>query len=504
MAASDVDLRALFANMSVEEISKLAKNHNCFVFQRLPQLGPRVMTSGGGNSVGSRKAAPCKGLESAFSLVPIKWSKTTSSLWVKSKRHPNNELHNGTEADIGSHCKTLLEDIAASIPALEQKLVFTEQMSITGLSPDVWLLAADGLPVGIMEVKRPGENVLSDQQVLGQLLNYMRLLRSAFGVQHVFGIITTYSEWRVCWLPDNDSAAQALTLPTLQEQVAGWEPSRPNISVPRFDDSSSDDDESNSGDEETEPEGAVAEDTEEGDGDDERILHCTPIYNSAETSTESTQLANAIGSVLLKMHAAPRVLALPPSMAPMVSSTKTWLKWTSPQFTAVTFSNLPNLMESQSLFLLHDLKGGRDGRVWLACSIRGAGCVLKFSRQPDVQVAKAASREEAQVWRHVYGPLWARSCWYYGRPAVLMPAVQPLLKKPDDPKVIDAVRRVVKLWAQRNRCHNDLGWHHVALYTSHESAKLEAVLIDASDVKVTTTAQRLETEHEMLSQLGLD
>ena len=44
------------------------------------------------------------------------------------------------------------------------------------------------------------------------------LRRSFHGLQHVFGILTTYNEWRICWLPDCDDAAQATAVQPLIAQ----------------------------------------------------------------------------------------------------------------------------------------------------------------------------------------------------------------------------------------------------------------------------------------------
>ena len=53
----------------------------------------------------------------------------------------------------------------------------------------------------MVEVKTPStKNILENHYVAGQLYDYMMRLRSFYGLKAVFGIMTTYSAWRICWL----------------------------------------------------------------------------------------------------------------------------------------------------------------------------------------------------------------------------------------------------------------------------------------------------------------
>jgi len=65
-----------------------------------------------------------------------------------------------------------------------------------------WLVAC-----GVEETKRPstnreGDGAVVDPKCIGQLYDYMMVLRHVFGVRHVFGILSTYDRWRVLWLDD--------------------------------------------------------------------------------------------------------------------------------------------------------------------------------------------------------------------------------------------------------------------------------------------------------------
>ena len=82
---------------------------------------------------------------------------------------------------------------------LQDVLVQTE-LYLFSERPDIAILFKSDVPVGVIEVKVPDGNPMNDKLFAGQLFDYMEMLHSTFGVQNVFGIMTTYHEWRICWL----------------------------------------------------------------------------------------------------------------------------------------------------------------------------------------------------------------------------------------------------------------------------------------------------------------
>lgn len=61
------------------------------------------------------------------------------------------------------------------------------------------------------------DSVLDNENVLGQLFDYMKRLESFYGLQHIFGIIIDYVYWRICWLDTLESCNYAFsgTLPEI-------------------------------------------------------------------------------------------------------------------------------------------------------------------------------------------------------------------------------------------------------------------------------------------------
>ena len=76
------------------------------------------------------------------------------------------------------------------------------------MRPDIWVIILHGRPVGVLEVKPPQCGILESPAVLGQNLDYMRVLRHQFGVSDPYAVATTFEQWRVLHLPANDDPAK--------------------------------------------------------------------------------------------------------------------------------------------------------------------------------------------------------------------------------------------------------------------------------------------------------
>src|SRR5690348_9514734 len=91
--------------------------------------------------------------------------------------------------------------------------------NLTHGRPDIWLIATrTGNPLGVVEVKKPGESILSEKLVLGQIYDYMLRLKSFHGLKDVFGVLTTYEEWRICWFPHSQTTAEATAVSNNREE----------------------------------------------------------------------------------------------------------------------------------------------------------------------------------------------------------------------------------------------------------------------------------------------
>jgi hypothetical protein len=108
-----------------------------------------------------------------------------------------------TEADIGFVVRMALENILKEVGfslslVAEMKKFFTK--------PDFFVEVE--LPVGAVEVKKPG-SVLGNRLVLGEVFDQLMHLKNEWMISAPFVLLTTYNEWRVCWLNDEESNALA-------------------------------------------------------------------------------------------------------------------------------------------------------------------------------------------------------------------------------------------------------------------------------------------------------
>jgi hypothetical protein len=91
---------------------------------------------------------------------------------------------------------------------LDGKIQIVKETVIAGLKADIRIIFRDGFPVGVMEVKKPGGDL---NLHYGQVYDCLLQVRSFYGVKDVFGILTNYTEWKICWLPDSTDRARATT-----------------------------------------------------------------------------------------------------------------------------------------------------------------------------------------------------------------------------------------------------------------------------------------------------
>ena len=109
--------------------------------------------------------------------------KKLSSLWqlaiVNNNKSPI--LHYSSEAMVQNFVSVALADILQFFSDGDKYKVFLE-IQIDRNRPDIWVIQnKDMLPICICEVKEPGKNVLDSLVVLGQLFDYMVMLRTLYG-----------------------------------------------------------------------------------------------------------------------------------------------------------------------------------------------------------------------------------------------------------------------------------------------------------------------------------
>jgi hypothetical protein len=367
----------------------------------------------------------------------------------------------GSESDIQGFVKTVLGD-AIVAAGLKHKLRCFNELSVFSIRPDIWIVVNEcGVPVGVCEVKAPGRSVMKNDIVHGQIFDYMLQLRSFHGLTHVFGIVSTYKQWRIYWLNDENcinAAASAILQP---------------------------------------PAGAISASVKERKENEEKStkLDFDPsnrvVWGSKIYEWSDSDLPRALCSVLLKMYSSPycEVKLLDLNRPYIVIDGSQW-SWSTFRFgnspdTFLNYSKMPT-KQSSKFILLRDLRAGADGRVWMACTEAGLVGVLKFPKHNDLAEADL----EATVWREVWGQAGARAVSLANHAALLMPYVEPVpLDANGQPielsQIETSVRAAVQRMAEAGYCHKDLHWRHVGKFPkpSNSDDQFEIVLFDLGRVE---------------------
>ena len=92
-------------------------------------------------------------------------------------------------------------------------LNFNAEVSIKQIRPDLCVLLMGIYLVGVVEVKKPGNNVLLEPTVLGELMDQMLLVEGFYGMGPVIGILTTAEGWLVSWFPVDSDALKHVDPP---------------------------------------------------------------------------------------------------------------------------------------------------------------------------------------------------------------------------------------------------------------------------------------------------
>jgi hypothetical protein len=172
----------------------------------LPPLPESLNVSASPHSVNTDHE-PAKLLRRKFNVLDDLQLDGGTVLWRMHTEHSGLSTYD-TETDIVRY--VILDAITAL--GLVKELDCINELSLFRLRADIWIVVKkSGVPVGVLQVKKHKEdsNVLNNENVHGQILDYMLCLKSFHGLQHIFGIVTTYSQWRIYWLPECDEVAAA-------------------------------------------------------------------------------------------------------------------------------------------------------------------------------------------------------------------------------------------------------------------------------------------------------
>lgn len=421
--------------------------------------------------IGYQKADDLKFLQSAFNVIS------------------RNKYTMGNETEVTSTLSVILETVSQMFGdeftiGMEKHFIMTD-----GKRKKIDLLIARSTSaLAVIEVKFPCDNPnhresqMDNEVAIRQLVNYMSILRSVHGMEHVIGILTTYAYWRgfffkdsVAFMQEKHSPAsyfkpcEELALPSVMQSSA------PSEFV------SYDDDVPNN---EVFGTVAVAYNSQGGNGPKFCEFLTTLITKMLCAPTSSFTFHN------------PRILTAYNRDTGLFAAVNFVLPRLTLRFTVPALRPEENL-----LFVIKQLGVGRDGHAYLVSNKRGEGFVIKIFSNRDgrttVEELKIMAEREQVIYNHV----WCKSALSFKTtsqtPYLAIPYVQ-TFKESTDKTIclgdllisrevgnphIDAVIKAIQQFASNGYLHSDLRWRHVGIYTN-EHSELVAILIDLSEVEV--------------------
>ncbi|CAG8635828.1 5991_t:CDS:2 [Paraglomus brasilianum] len=186
----------------------------------LPLLGGPVGLESSSSKNESHEEADI--INSKFSLInDLSLAKTPSTIWLTYKN--SGHLSYASEADIANYVNMVLRDTIHAMGRSDDIMLYAE-MGFCNQRPDIWVICCNGLPVGFIEIKKPSGAIMDEPLLAGQVFDYLMLLKSFYGIEFQFGIISTYELWRVFWLHKTDPVAQMNTVSKPQSANPGQSP----------------------------------------------------------------------------------------------------------------------------------------------------------------------------------------------------------------------------------------------------------------------------------------
>lgn len=468
-----------------------------FTEEQWPSIGTAFGSSSGTSK--QRAVEPCAFRQGTMALLqpsPVRQRRFKSLLFAAVPESTSLWLPAwGSEADIQQFVRAVLVDVIRGL-GYERRVQVEMNLGVAGLFPDVWLVCAGPCPVGVVEVKKPGaDDETADGRVLGQLFDQMQMLRSSFGQEWVFGVVASYWRWRICWLGDTGEVAACNVLPDtaceledgLHTHVVDHRQTVAAAGVPdvvRYG-----------------PVVAVRREGRPADDAAERELRGTDVYDVRECGV-GIDLAEALASMIVRMVRSPRretaflstrrVYQRRRAAADGDAAKGDWHALAGD----LGGLDLGRLAQANSVYLLLDLGGGGDGRVFLGMSERGLSCVVKFSRERERAAAQSALTRECEMWRRIWGFEHARVA-DFGVPALVMPYV----RMAGGPAGVDraAVEQAARRCAAAGFAHLDLSWRHVGQL--RRDGVMEVVFVDLGRVRSIDAAEAGSAACDMIGML---
>lgn len=459
-------------------------------------------------------------------LKPLQLEECIKDLFER--RHQEDEIGRGKvsysrEIQVQDHCEHLVMDI---IESCKYDLQTDKEASLNGLKVDVGMIRnLHDTICGTMEVKQPQrENIappdpdpMNHPKVITQVVSQMIPLRAMYGVQNVYGILSTYSSWRFFrWVPADEDISGP-------EDEAGQKLEDLHLSVPQNKNSLEGDcdkfrtpqkpgPKSEVGNDRKSPpmspkpfvdSGKYKEEEDEESDDSTKVTERGTLYASDVISDGALAL-RILAWVLGEMARSP-VKPLPAHERDFLYVVKkddalggyARLRYDQAYYKG----RMPN-SKNGTLYVLEELGHRHHGRVYRAMSRNGNLCVLKYFVKGQYAVMPNGKRKEldseatackaVEYWNTAYDkwlPRISTGKWG-GGDAIIMPDLEKMSVQLGPKKVLPMLQQTMKeRFYDKGIWHGDACWRNVALVRNAKGDISKVCMIDLEPQRMTDQAE---------------
>lgn len=452
-------------------------------------------TDSGGSVPSENEHLPCKRrhFPNFFSYqVPESVLQCPSRLWG-SVTVDRKDLYYATESTIVRYVTIFLEDI---IKAMRLSFQIESHLGIKHITPDVCVLTYGTRLVGVVEVKKPSENILTRPTVLGELFDQLMLVEGFYMSGPVIGILTTLEEWMFCWFPVDDNSFASENLACEFDNSAYFTPKKPD-QVDRTSPPGSTPSQTQCRKHGLKHEDELKSNTNEFvlERSFIRTLSTTKVFNIYKNYEITLQY---IYTALLRMTQVKinHEKGIPQCVFKLHKNERkiTWHPASDVPFSLKNLPSSPKFPRSKTTKLLavEDLGRGSSGKAWLAYTLSNdpAMCVLKFSNDP---AGRDLLNAEKKWWDIIY-PEFSKMTkveFWSGSYALLMPHFCSIPEGQRNLYRNEIKKVLANKFHKKGLYHDDVKWRNIGCYITN-SGKTTIVLYDLHRIRKYSRSESLQ------------
>ena len=351
---------------------------------------------------------------------------------------------------------------------LKNKLEFKSDYAIPSLRPD-GVLTRDSVPVGVLELKFPRDSEKNFKKHCGQAYDYLRSEKENRHVVSPIGLLTYYTTWFVCELPEEERDEKKTHSPQRTETPLPT-PSTPSTTSPPSETGPSSSKSGSPGPrtsieyysmEKKRDKKEKEERKDDNKDKKDRKKKANRILRISRFESSDGKFWPMIVTVLRRMCATTFFIPSPesPRFVKRVSESH-FLDWKLQEkgLTELKLSSFPE--DCESFYLWEELGHGANGRAFLASSEKGDACVVKFFFSSE----ETLSEKEFENWEKVYGTTYpVRQTNLLNRKCLLMKFFS-FIDPADRRSCVCKVEKCLRDYFVKNKMkHNDVWWRNIGL-----------------------------------------